>query len=177
MKLLSVNVGKAEPISAKSGMSGINKRPQLSEVFIHKLGLEGDVICDLENHGGADQAVYLYGQPDYDWWSDKLGTQLNPGAFGENLTISDLLSSKVFVGDRFVIDKVVLEVTYPRIPCVTLAAHMSDNQFPRHFLKANRPGVYCRVIKEGAVKAFADVEHQTADGPKRPIIDLLAAFR
>lgn len=177
MKLLSVNVGKAEPIAAKSGLSGINKRPQSSEVFIDRLGLAGDAICDLENHGGADQAVYLYGQPDYDWWSDKLGAPLKPGTFGENLTITGLLSADVFVGDRFAIDDVILEATYPRVPCVTLGVHMGDKHFPKQFLRANRPGVYCRVIKEGSVKSDAVVQYQVTGKPKRLLIELLEPFR
>lgn len=177
MRLLSVNVGKAEPIAAKSGLSGIVKRPQPGSVFIHKLGLEGDVICDLKNHSGLDQAVYLYGQPDYDWWSSELQTKMQPGTFGENLTLDGLLSSEICVGDRFIFDEVILEATFPRIPCVTLAAHMNDMQFPKRFLQADRPGVYCRVLKEGNVKAIADVTYQQTEGEKRPILELLSAFR
>lgn len=177
MKLLSVNVGKAEPIAAKSSVSGINKRPQIGNVFIHRLGLAGDVICDLKNHGGLDQAVYLYGQPDYEWWKCELQTHLTPGTFGENLTIDGLLSSEIYVGDRFVFDEVVLEATFPRIPCVTLAARFADKHFPKRFLKANRPGVYCRVLKEGNVKTSDHITYQMTYGEKRPILDLLDAFR
>ncbi|MFK8035148.1 MAG: MOSC domain-containing protein [Hyphomicrobiales bacterium] len=177
MKLLSVNVGKAEPIAAKSGLSGINKHPQIGNVFVHKLGLDGDIICDLKNHGGLDQAVYLYGQPDYEWWSDELQTKLIPGTFGENLTIDGFQSAEIYVGDRFTINDLVLEVTFPRIPCVTLAARFADSHFPKRFLKANRPGAYCRVLKEGNVKTSDKVAYQMTNGEKRPILDLLDAFR
>lgn len=177
MQLISVNVGKAEPIAAKSGQSGINKRPQTGSIYIHELGLDGDVICDLENHGGKDQAVYLYGQSDYAWWSSELQTPLPPGTFGENLTIDGLLSSEIYVGDKFIFDEVVLQATVPRIPCVTLGARMGDKKFPKRFLKADRPGVYCRVLVEGNVRAFEEVTHQSADGERRPILELLNAFR
>ncbi|MEP0519115.1 MAG: MOSC domain-containing protein [Hyphomicrobiales bacterium] len=177
MKLISVNVGKAEPIAAKSGQSGINKRAQTGSIYIHQLGLDGDVICDLENHGGKDQAVYLYGQPDYAWWSYELQIPLSPGTFGENLTIDGLVSSKIYVGDKFIFDEVVLETTFPRIPCVTLGAQMGDHKFPKRFLKANRPGVYCRVLQEGNVRVFEEVTHQSVEGNRRPILELLNAFR
>ncbi len=116
------------------------------------MGLEGDSIVDKKNHGGRDQAVYIYGGADYAWWSrarPDLDHGYQPGTFGENLTISDLESAEYAVGDRLQIGEVVLEVTAPRIPCVTLAARMGDPQFIKAFMAAERPGLYCRVIVEG----------------------------
>ncbi|MCP6756960.1 hypothetical protein NL533_35565, partial [Klebsiella pneumoniae] len=53
MKLLSVNVGKVQPIqTAKpSGKTGIFKQPRTEPVMITALGLEGDAIVDTQNHG------------------------------------------------------------------------------------------------------------------------------
>ncbi|MEO1016430.1 MAG: MOSC domain-containing protein [Pseudomonadota bacterium] len=176
MKLLSVNVGKAEPIATKSGLSGIFKRPQLEPVLVGKLGLAGDMICDTENHGGIDQAVYVFGSPDYDWWSAELGQRLEPGTFGENLTIGELASTDIHIGDRLVINDVVLEVTAPRIPCVTLSARMNDRLFAKRFLKAERPGAYCRVIEEGWVKAGTDVTFQAYQGDRLALIESFRIF-
>ncbi len=159
MQLLSVNVGTPQPIEGKSGTSGIFKQPQAGPVMIHPLGLENDAIVDTENHGGLDQAVYIYGQPDYDWWAEQLGQELLPGTFGENLTFSELESATIQVGDQFRIGEVLLEVTYPRIPCVTLARRMNDPMFVRKFHKAKRPGIYARVRREGPVEAGMDVEY------------------
>src|SRR5689334_15060189 len=50
------------------------------------------------------------------------------------------------------IDEVILQVTAPRIPCETFAARMEDPQWVKKFRKAERPGLYCRVLKEGIVK-------------------------
>ena len=116
------------------------------------LGLANDAICDVKHHGGVDQAVYVYGQADYDWWTAELGHELEPGTFGENLTVSKLESATLAVGDRLHLAEVVLEVTSPRIPCVTLAARMGDPAFAKRFRQA-APGVYCRVIREGDVRA------------------------
>jgi len=154
MRLLSVNIGKAQHIknAGKSGKTGIFKHPTTTPVPITFLGLAGDEICDTPNHGGADQAVYLYGSEDYAWWANELGYMLTPGAFGENFTLSDLESAAYRIGDRFRIGEVILEVTAPRIPCGTLAARMGDSKFPKRFQQAERPGLYCRVIQEGAVQ-------------------------
>jgi MOSC domain-containing protein YiiM len=153
MELLSVNIGKPQPISTKSGMTGIYKQPTNEPVYIGTLGLKGDAIVDVENHGGVDQAVYIFGAPDYAWWSSELGVDLEPGTFGENLTISELESAAFNTGDRLRIGEVLLEVTGARIPCVTLAARMGDPQFVKRFRYAERPGLYCRVIETGYLKA------------------------
>lgn len=155
MQLLSVNVGKEQPIARakKYGKTGIYKIPQTTPVQIHPLGLEGDAIVDTENHGGLDQAVYVYGTPDYNWWSRELERELLPGTFGENLTITDLESATFHIGDQLRVGAVLLEVTYPRIPCVTLAARMGDPKFVKRFRYAERPGLYCRVLETGAVQA------------------------
>lgn len=152
MHLLSVNVGKPTPIKAKSGMTGIYKQPQSQPVEITRLGLRGDAIIDTDNHGGVDQAVYLFGRPDYKWWSAELGYELEPGTFGENLTISELASADYNIGDRFYVGAVLLEVTSPRIPCVTLATRMGDPKFVKRFARAERFGLYCRVIVPGMVQ-------------------------
>jgi MOSC domain-containing protein YiiM len=174
VQLTSVNIGKASTIGAKSGQTGIFKEGQRESVFIAKLGLAGDTICDTENHGGVDQAVYVFGTPDYAWWSQTLSRELLPGTFGENLTISGLESARLTIGDRFYIRDVVLEVTAPRIPCVTLATRMGDPTFVKRFRKAERPGVYCRVIQEGDVQAGDDVRLEPYTGET---LSALAMFR
>ena len=58
----------------------------------------------------------------------------------------------------------VLEVTAPRIPCATLAARMDDPFFVKRFRWAERPGVYCRVVREGKVRAGDPVEIRPYDG-------------
>lgn len=158
MRLTSVNRGKIEPIDAKSGRSGIFKRPLSGSVLITAEGLTGDVIVDTDNHGGPDQAIMIMGQGDYDFWSSKLDRELAPGFFGENLLIDGLSSESICVGDRIEIGTVVLEVTSPRIPCVTLGVRMNDPGFPKEFLKHAHPGFYARVLMPGEIMPGQDVQ-------------------
>jgi MOSC domain-containing protein YiiM len=160
MKLLSVNVSGAKTIErgGKSGQTGIFKESVTGQVKVDVLGLEHDTQVDSENHGGKDQAVYLYSLDDYAWWSKQLGTTLEPGTFGENLTLSSL-PEPLYIGDRFAIGSVVLEVTAPRIPCSTLAARMNDLAFVKKFAKAAKPGVYTRVIQTGSLQAGDEVKY------------------
>jgi MOSC domain-containing protein YiiM len=175
MELISVNLGKPQPIKAKSGMTGIYKQPATEPIYIGELGLKGDAIIDVENHGGLDQAVYVFGAPDYAWWSAELGVELEPGTFGDNLTISGLESATYNVGDRLHIgENVVLEVTCPRIPCVTLATRMGDPKFVKRFRHAERFGLYCRVIKTGEVQAGDTVSLESYTGE---IVGAIEMFR
>lgn len=155
MKLLSINIGKERTQQRKDYIetTGIYKMPVNEPVEIKPLGIDGDAICDKKNHGGPDQAIYVYGSADYAWWEQELGKELAPGTFGDNLTISDLESARFNVGDFIHIGEVTLQVTSPRIPCGTFATHMQDPQWVKKFRMAERPGLYCRVIKEGVVKA------------------------
>ena len=155
MQLLSVNIGQRRTQPKRDGLevTGIYKLPVHGPVQVGSLGLTADFICDSENHGGPDQAVYLYGAPDYNWWSEQLGTKLEPGTFGENLTLSDFESARYNIGDRLQVGSVILEFTAPRIPCSTLARRMRDPIFAKRYKQAERPGMYCRVIQEGTLQA------------------------
>lgn len=161
MYLVSVNVGEVRPIArAKpSGKTGIFKQPVDGPVAISSLGLDHDAIVDTENHGGFDQAVYLFTQPDYAWWSAHLDAPLAPGTFGENLLLSEMESGAWHIGDRFAVGEVLLEITAPRTPCVTLAARMNDPRFVKRFRAAERPGAYCRVIRPGMVQRGNAVQY------------------
>lgn len=152
---MSVNVGREQVVEHNgfSDLTGIVKISAPGAVEIMPWGLAGDAVVDTQHHGGVDQAVYVYGEPEYAWWSVQLGYELAPGTFGENLTISGLESASLNVGDILHIGAVALQVTAPRFPCATLAARMGDAGFVKRFREAGRPGAYCRVLKAGAVRA------------------------
>lgn len=167
MKLISVNLGQERTLQRKGRVeqTGIFKFPTDEAVRVTKLGLEGDVIVSKKDHGGPDQAVYVYGAADYEWWSRELGMEIAPGTFGENLTISELESAQFNIGDYFHIGEVTLQVTAPRIPCRTFASRMDDSQWVKRFRHAERPGLYCRVTREGFVKAgdAVSIENYTGE--------------
>ncbi len=155
MELLSVNIGqeRTQQIGKRLETTGIYKLPSRESVQITSLGIKGDFIASEKHHGGPDQAVYVYGGADYAWWSKELGREIEPGTFGDNLTISELESTQFNIGDYLHIGSVTLQVTSPRIPCSTFAARMEDPHWVKKFRQAERPGLYCRVIREGFVSA------------------------
>ncbi|MFO7632161.1 MAG: GNAT family N-acetyltransferase [Caldilinea sp.] len=178
MQLISVNVGQERSIQdAKlSGTTGIYKLPVTTSVEITQLGLVGDAVVDIENHGGVDQAVYLYGAADYAWWSAQLGYELEPGTFGENLTISGLESAHLKIGDTLHVGAVTLQVSAPRIPCATLAARMGDPGFVKRFRAAERPGAYCRVQKVGRVQTGDAVKLERYPGETISVVQMFRDF-
>ena len=154
MKTISVNLGieKEIRIGEKTDRTGIYKLPVPYAVHVTNLGLKDDFIESKKHHGGPDQAVYIYGSADYAFWEKELGVEIQPGTFGENLTISDLESGSFNIGDLLHIGNATLEVTMPRIPCGTFAARMGDPAWVKKFRQAERPGFYCRVKREGVIK-------------------------
>jgi MOSC domain-containing protein YiiM len=174
MQLLSVNIGRksTQQNGTKQEITGIYKIPTLEPVQINSLGIREDFIGSPKDHGGPDQAIYIYGKPDYDWWSRELGTELGPGTFGDNLMLSDLESSQFNIGDRLQVGSVILEVTAPRIPCATLAARMGDPQFVKKYRQAERPGLYCRVLREGMLQTGEAVSLEPVIGERIKAIEL-----
>ena len=158
MQLTSINIGTALRLGDLT--TGICKQSRTGPIEISNLGLVGDAVCDKKFHGGPDQAVYVYGGDDYAYWADSHKLDLEPGTFGDNLTVSGLSSLTVLVGDRFRVKDVVLEATAPRIPCATLGRRMEDPKFPAVFRKAQRSGFYCRVIETGRLEAGSEVIYQ-----------------
>jgi MOSC domain-containing protein YiiM len=178
MYLQSINIGakRTLQIGNKPVTTGIIKTPVTGPVSIARDRVGNDVIQNLEVHGGPDQAVYVYGGADYAWWSTRLGRDLAPGTFGENLTIAELESGPVSAGDRLLIGSVVLEVTAPRIPCSKLATRMGDPGFVKEFRAAARPGMYCRVIQTGMVTPGDGVILQPFSGETVSIRELFEAW-
>ncbi|NEJ96125.1 MOSC domain-containing protein [Rhizobium ruizarguesonis] len=176
MKILALCTGNPERLPGKSYKTGIFKHAVSGAVMIDAEGLVGDAICNRKHHGGVEQAVYVEGSLTLDWWSRELGRPYEPGTFGENMVISDLDNRDVAVGDRFLTGDLVLEVTSCRMPCATFAARMADPKFVKRYAAAARPGIYCRVIGCGVVKAGMPVEHQAFAGEKVTMPELMETF-
>lgn len=178
MNLISINLGQERILERKDRVerTGIFKFPTQEAVRVTKLGLEGDVIVSKKHHGGPDQAVYVYGGADYAWWSQQLGKEILPGTFGENLTISNLESDQFNIGDYLQIGEVALQVTAPRIPCGTFAARMDDSQWVKRFRSAERPGLYCRVVKEGSVRVGDSVAIENYADETIAVLDMFREY-
>ncbi len=157
--LVSLNVGK--PIAVNHGtkeiMSGIFKQGSEEELRLEKTGLSGDGQADLVNHGGPDKAVCAYFEAHYDYWSEQLSIPLAYGAFGENFTISNWTEEELCIGDIIEAGELMLQVSQPRQPCFKLGIRHKAADLPIKVQQSGYTGFYFRVLKEGAIKAGAQL--------------------
>ena len=158
--VVSVNVGDPREIDwlGKRARTAIWKEPVEGRVAVAGVNLAGDDQADRRVHGGPDKAVYAYADEDYDWWSRELDRPLEPGTFGENLTLQGLDVTAAVVGERWAIGSTLLEVAQPRTPCWKIGARMDDPDFPVWFAAAGRPGAYLRIVTEGELGTGDAVE-------------------
>ncbi len=157
--MVSVNVGRPRSVRyrGRRRTTGIWKAPVIGRVAARGSNIEGDEQADRRVHGGADKAVYAYSLGDYEWWEAELGRRLEPGTFGENLTVEGIDLGAAVVGERWRVGTAELEVCQPRTPCWKLGVRMGDDTFPDRFDAAGRLGAYLRITGEGDVGAGDDV--------------------
>ena len=70
------------------------------------------------------------------------------------------------------VGEVTLQVTSPRIPCGTFATRMADPQWVKKFRAAERPGLYCRVTKEGVIKTGDELTVEKYTGETISILQM-----
>lgn len=161
LELVSVNVGEPAFLAMHRGQpvtSGIVKRPvEAGTIRLGLINLEGDGQADREVHGGEDKAVYAYPSEHIATWSEELGEQLGPAAFGENLTTAGWLESDVCIGDLWGWGYAVLEVCQPRWPCYKLGILRGTQSFVPKFRRSGRTGWYLRVLEGGEVPVAGPV--------------------
>lgn len=164
MRIVSVNVGGLQQLQNRRGdafYSGIYKSPVSGPVSVGFSGVIGDAQGDLKNHGGPDNAVYVYSADHYAAWRrEEKRDDLHPGFFGENLTVAALHEKDVRIGDLYRAGHVLVEVTQPRLPCATLGLRFGDKDFPDRFQASLRTGMYLRVLKEGVVQAGDEFQRE-----------------
>jgi MOSC domain-containing protein YiiM len=168
MRIASVNVGQPQLNPWKTiKLTGIDKRPVEGPVMVSRprakgmgmVGLAGDRVYDVLNHGGPDRAVYAYAREDLDFWAAQLGRPLPSGVFGENLTTEGADANGALIGERWRIGPdVILEVSSPRIPCGTFQGWLALAGWVKRFTLAARPGPYFRVIEPGEIQAGDQIE-------------------
>jgi MOSC domain-containing protein YiiM len=174
MKLISINAGKVTPLFTNQHpdhavvMSGIKKSSisnmaQANPVDVNTLGVIVDEQADLSVHGGLEKAIYVYPLEHYPFWNALLSRELKtpfdlqPGAMGENFSITGLLEADIFVGDTLQIGDLEFVVTKLREPCFKFNAKMRYKGAAKAMLQSGYCGWYMRVITPGKLMAGSTI--------------------
>src|SRR5918994_157148 len=88
----------------------------------------------------------------------ELDREIGPGRFGENLSTEGLDLTGAVIGERWSVGTAVLEVTSPRIPCMTFTGFWDVPDLIKRFTAHGASGAYLRVIRDGDVGAGDPVE-------------------
>ncbi|OCX60076.1 MOSC domain-containing protein [Lysinibacillus sp. AR18-8] len=141
----------------RSMITGIEKQ-RVQEVYLSSQGFEGDDVADKKHHGGPDRAVCLYPAEHYIQWEQELGKTLPVAAFGENLTVTNMLEADVCIGDIYKIGDAVIQVTQGRIPCSTIDRYTEANTLLKRLIETGYTGFLARVLEEGTICADSTIE-------------------
>lgn len=154
-------------------MTAIRKTAVEGPVAVKPLGLDGDEQVDLSVHGGLEKAVYAYPSEHYAFWQARraeaglaeIDADLPFGSMGENLSLSGLLETEVWVGDVLEFENCTLRVEQPREPCFKFNAAMGFNTAVKSMAQSGFCGFYLSVQRPGVLQAGETFAlHQ---GPRR----------
>ncbi|MEO6067191.1 MAG: MOSC domain-containing protein [Gemmatimonadales bacterium] len=163
--IISINLGQIEDRTYPDQVerTAIGKSPLLGPVRFTRLGLGGDEQEDHQHHGGPDRALCCYVADHAEGWARALGRRPEPGLFGENLTVQGIDETQVHCGDRFRIGSAVIQITTPRIPCMTLTRRLGYAEAIPFIRSLGWSGWYARVVEEGEAQGGDEMELVHAD--------------
>jgi MOSC domain-containing protein YiiM len=158
---VSVSLARRVDINGRAVMTAIGKRSVTGSVAVEPMGLAGDEQADLTVHGGLSKAVYAYPSEHYPFWQTVRAQAqvslwdeaLPPGFMGENLTLSGLLESEVFIGDVLRFPNCQLAVSEPRYPCFKFNAAMGFKHASKLMAANAWCGFYLAVRLPGSIEA------------------------
>lgn len=160
MHVIRVHIGLPQRVDFpdKAVTTAFFKQPAGGPIWLRTGGLEGDGQANRKHHGGPDKALLACGLPPLQRWAEILSRpDLGPGAFGENLTLSDAEEDEICIGDRFALGDAVIEVTQPREPCRTLARALRVPDLVARMREQGGCGFYLRVCEEGRIAQGQEV--------------------
>lgn len=153
--------GRIVRINVSAG--GVPKRPVWT-ARVTLAGLEGDGHRNRKLHGGPDRALCLFSLEQIEALRAE-GHPVEPGALGENLTVTGLDWPRVRPGDLLRLGETVLiQITRFTSPCETVRAAFLDGAYSR-VSETRHPGwsrVYARVLVPGEITAGDRVERPGA---------------
>lgn len=136
--------------------TGICKE-NVEESLLSREGFHGDGVANLDHHGGIDRAVCLYSYEHYSFWEQEFSVSLPSSAFGENLTVTNMLEKDVSIGDVYQLGDAIIQITQGRIPCSTITKRTNIQPLLTRIIETGYTGYFFRVLEKGTVKKDAKI--------------------
>jgi MOSC domain-containing protein YiiM len=157
-RIVSVRAGRVRPVDWPDATGRIRaqhtaylKEPVAGPASVATLGIEGDEQYD-QGHGGPDRALLAYPETHYEPWRRELGiSDMGPGGFGENLTVTGFDEHTVCVGDVFEAGATRVQVSQPRGPCANISRRWGRPDLLQRVIDTRRFGWYLRVLETGTL--------------------------
>ena len=142
IKVVSVNI---------SNQKGTVKTP-VPSISLTPLGVEGDA-----NAGKRHRPICLLGMESIEKFKHQTGKEISYGEFAENITTSGMLLYEALPLDKFIIGETELEITQIGKECngSNCPVFKETGSCIIH-----NEGVFCRVIKQGSIKAGDEITYK-----------------
>lgn len=148
---LAPGAARVRQVNVSAG--GVPKLP-VSEAWVDRFGLKGDMHNDETEHGGPRRAVSLLGIEAIRRVAAD-GHPIGPGTTGENLTVEGFDMSSMPIGTRLAVgETLVIELTGPANPCQTIRDSFVDHHIARLSIELHPRDsrMYASVVTPGPVR-------------------------
>jgi MOSC domain-containing protein YiiM len=159
-QILSLNIGQPELMvwGDKQVYSSMHKKPVQGPLRVTLTNIEGDSFAH-NVHGTVDSVIYIYAVQSALEFLKRIGkSEYQPGALGENITVSEFDETQISIGDVFQIGSVKAQATYPRIPCGKVNIRMQHPEGQKQMIQSGRSGVYFKILEPGMISLQDKVE-------------------
>lgn len=151
--------GKPQPFGPRKSPSSIIKSPHTS-LHIGSEGANEDEQGNKKLHGGPFMAIHQYAQGSYPKLADAFPdtkVAFTIGSIGENISAPEMNEDNVFIGDKYAIGSVILELVSPRAPCSRINQRYGVRKIDLFIAEQALTGWYFSVVQTGLIKCGDDI--------------------
>ena len=166
MRIHSIQVGKPVTIPS-TGTDQWWDKPWSATCFKHRVsdpqwlaytGFSEDGQTPARIHGCIDKAVSTYSLEHYASWKTVIGKDpLEPGAFGENLTLEGMTEERVRIGDIFQIGEAVVQVSQPCVLDDEISLRWKVKNLTEKINVTGFTGFHFRVLWHGYISEASNI--------------------
>ncbi len=156
----SLYAGKIQRLEPEGQPTGFYKT-SINKADINELGIIGDRQADKRHHGGSEKALHQYSLDAYANLKKrykKLAPQFIPGSMGENISASLMNEKNVYLGDKYQLGEVIIQVSQPRTPCWKINHKFHEPSMSKFIEENQLNGWYYRVLRTGQIERGDRIE-------------------